>query len=451
MVKRVIVSAGVVLLLNGSAWAQPAPITTQKKATSKAANDKENSRKSGQAGPAYRGLFAADARSGISPNELSLFVAVYEEYGSSPDVTALAGRAPLSMQSGLFTGVRTDLMYSHRGDRTTVGFRTDAGLRYYSSIGATTELRYRSELGLSTVLGRMRRTSLSTALSVEASPSYSLSLFPGQSVLNDPGLLAANRDDMLTARAAMSYNGSIGFGHEFSPRSSIGFDTTFRYATVTGAPGVRDARVGVRFGRRLSRNVGVRLGYAYMQGQYGQKTAVNTMETHDLDLGVDYQKPLTRSRRTTLALGSGSTLVQMPDGKQYRVTAAANLRSELPKGWVAQLDYSRGVQLVEGFANPFFADTVTPSLGGYLTRRIQLSTGAGYSVGQVGLVGNRYRAMQASARLQVAATRFAAVDAQYLFYRYGFDDGIELFGGLRQSMDLSSVRINLTLWLPLFR
>lgn len=400
---------------------------------------------------AYRGLFGPDEISASRGNDLSLLVSLYEEYGNSPDSEDDRSPVPLVQRNGYFSGVRTDLVFSHRGQRATFGFRTQGSMRYYPGLQAYTGLRHRSEMGLSATVGRMRRTSVTMSGVAEHAPNYSISLFPEPSILNDSPASAANRDDALTNRAANIYNGSFGLEHQFSPRSSFGVDNSVRYANVSGAPGVRDVRTGLRYSRRMSPYFALRLGYAYMRGQYGPTSDMKAIQSHDLDLGIDYRRAITLSRKTTIAFGSGSTMVQTSLGQAYRVTGTATLRTELPQGWIAQVEYNRGLQLVEGFANPFFADIVTPSLGGYLGRRVQLSTSAGYSFGEVGLVGGRYRALQASTRLRVAATRYAAVDAQYLFYRYQFDNTVALMDSLARSMDRGSIRLNLTLWLPLLQ
>ena len=133
------------------------------------------------------------------------------------------------------------------------------------------------------------------------------------------------------------------------------------------------------------------------------------------------------------------------------VIGAANLRHEMAKGWFIQGDFGRNVQLVEGFADPFFVNTATASVGGFMGRRVELLASGAYSRGTVGFGSNNYHALEGSARLRLALARFIAIDTEGLINQHAFDNTVALAGVVPPVLNRWAVRCNVALWLPLSR
>jgi hypothetical protein len=109
------------------------------------------------------------------------------------------------------------------------------------------------------------------------------------------------------------------------------------------------------------------------------------------------------------------------------------------------------VRLVEGFTQPFFANSVMANVGGFLNRRIELLTSGAYSRGAVGFGSDRYTAAQGSARLRVALASFLAIDAEGLVNQHRFDARVVLPGPVSADLNRWAARCNVALWLPLSR
>ena len=92
---------------------------------------------------------------------------------------------------------------------------------------------------------------------------------------------------------------------------------------------------------------------------------------HNIDVGIDYNRPLSFSRRATLAFGTGSTAVQDYTGTHYHLTGNANLNYELNRTWNASLGYTRDAQFLENVRQSVFADSLLASLHGLFTRRFE--------------------------------------------------------------------------------
>jgi hypothetical protein len=204
------------------------------------------------------------------------------------------------------------------------------------------------------------------------------------------------------------------------------------------------------FGHRFTRYSALRIGYGYQLGHYGLD-ARQRLESHDIDLSLDYRRPLTQSRRTTIGFSTGSSLVTAQQRRQWEIVGVANLRHELGAGWFIQGDLARDVRLVEGFTDPFFVNSVTANLGGFLGRRIEVLTSGGYSRGAVGFGSDHYTAAHGSTRLRLALASFVAIDAEGLVNQHRFDDRVNLPGPVPADLNRWAVRCNMALWLPLSR
>ena len=79
---------------------------------------------------------------------------------------------------------------------------------------------------------------------------------------------------------------------------------------------------------------------------------------HDIDVGVDYARPLSLTRRTTLDFGTGSSVVTMPTldlgqeagatETQVRFVGDVGVTHEMGRTWRLRLGYNRGVGFAGG-------------------------------------------------------------------------------------------------------
>jgi hypothetical protein len=399
----------------------------------------------------YRGLFGAGSPAAPGRSAFDLTAAVYEEYGNLPE-----GDVPLALPAlgaGWFTGARAAVSMEHAGRHTGFGLRGEASLRYYHDLGQTTPVRARVDAGFDAALGKRHDSRLRLSGAYQLEPYYLLPFFDAPApVIGGTTILPIYRDDALYARRRHITSGAIGYEMAFTPRDSLVFDASLRDTRADGvALDVQDYHASGRFSRRVTRDLSLRAGYTFQRGRYGI-AAQDLLTTQGLDLSVDYRRTLPFSRKTTVGFGSGSALVDgQEEDRRYFVTGYATLRHDMGRGWFIGADYSRAVQLVEGFAAPFLANTVTASLGGFASPRVELYTSGGYSAGDAGFGGGRYEVTQASARLRVALAKYAAVSTEGLLYAHRFPDGAAAPGVFPGRLDRWAVRAGLTLWLPLAR
>jgi hypothetical protein len=184
---------------------------------------------------------------------------------------------------------------------------------------------------------------------------------------------------------------------------------------------------------------------------------------HDIDVGVDYKRPLSLTRRTTVDFGVGSSIVNMPavastdSSLQYRVVGDLGLTHQMGRTWSARVAYNRGVGFTEGFAQPTFSDAVTGSVSGFFSRRVDFTAGGGLSIGDAGLSAGTgtadrgFRAYTGSARVRYGLGAMWALFGEYSYYKHDLGDVLIVAQGVPPILDRNSVRVGLTLWVPLLR
>jgi len=190
---------------------------------------------------------------------------------------------------------------------------------------------------------------------------------------------------------------------------------------------------GASLSRKITRFASLRTGYTYRIGDTGSAGATEPLRQHDVDLGVDYSRPVSASGRTTVSFGSGTSVTPQDDGFEYRLTGDAALNRLIGRTWNARVGVNRSVQLLEGFAEPVLANIVNLGLGGTLHRRVSVLSWGSMSTGTVGLTaveGNGYTNWSAGAGLSVTVGRRASIEAQYFIAGDEFENGVVLPPGL---------------------
>ena len=137
----------------------------------------------------------------------------------------------------------------------------------------------------------------------------------------------------------------------------------------------------------------------------------------------------------------------------YLATASGYVDRQVSRSWSAGFSYNRGVQYVAGFPNPFFSDSVTASLNGFVSSRSRVNLSAAYSSGQAGIATSNqgYSTYSGVAGYQLAVGRFIALFTEYHYYHYIFDPTVVLPVGMNRGLNRQSIRVGLNLWVPLLR
>ena len=134
----------------------------------------------------------------------------------------------------------------------------------------------------------------------------------------------------------------------------------------------------------------LRIGYALQESTFEGSSAPVT-RIQNLNIGVDYRKPLSRSRRTFLRFSTGSVISEQVAASPSQSKGGASrprvasLVHQMGRTWSAQAQYRRQVGYLDGFARPVFSDSANVAVGGLMTRRVDLFLNANYITGTIGL------------------------------------------------------------------
>jgi hypothetical protein len=175
---------------------------------------------------------------------------------------------------------------------------------------------------------------------------------------------------------------------------------------------------------------------------------------------MDHSRVLSASRRADLGFGLGVSTIDAPTdrlgaedrGRFYQVLADATIRYQFGRSWQARAAYRRGLEFVAELNEPVFVGGFTTSVGGLLSRRVDLLASASYSSGESALHrSSTFDTYTGSVRSRAAITQSVAIYLEYLYYFYDFGGNSLIASGLSPRLERNGVRAGLTLWVPVFR
>jgi len=176
---------------------------------------------------------------------------------------------------------------------------------------------------------------------------------------------------------------------------------------------------------------------------------------HNFDTGVDYNRALSLTRRTSLAVSTGATAVSQDRVTRFDVIGTVTANREIGRTWGASLSYNRNVRFDEAFLQPVFSDGISAGFGGLINRRLSFHSGMGATRGTIGMSGtssdNGFDAVNAFAGLNSAINRYLSLGVNYTFYRYNFEQDPLVVSGLLPHMNRHSINVTLSGWAPVFQ
>lgn len=412
-------------------------------------------------GRSYQGLFSG-ASAGTDRAPASLQVTVAEAYDQ--DVLGAAGSVPIALEPNrLFTQLTADLSYRVAGRNVQFASTAGANFRYYSEQDQVVGVGHHVGAGLSANLSRT--TSLTLNQTVAYAPSYLYRLFASVAP-PEPGQTNVASNYAVNDNPSYSYATDMSVMQKMGQRNRLSIAMGGHYTDYLGAPtaavgGVplRDLlsyETGATFIRDV-RNGHLNVGYAFRRAQY----ATTSPTEHDLNIGFDYDRPLSRTRRTHLRFNVGSIMLQAqaPGAvsanlqQRYQFAADMALSRQFGRTWQATGAYRRSVGFIEGFSTPVLTNGLTTSTTGLVGQRVDLLLTGAYTAGastSASAPGSgAFTSYTGSVRARVALTSLLAIYSEYLYYFYDFSHGSLLTLGAPPKMSRNSAHLGLTVNLPM--
>jgi hypothetical protein len=195
----------------------------------------------------------------------------------------------------------------------------------------------------------------------------------------------------------------------------------------------------------------VHAGYGHNHGEYANGDQAGA-DYEVIDIGVDFSRAFSLSRRTTFAFATSTSVSKssQTDRKEFRFNGSLNLSKRFRRTWSATLGAVRDTAFVPGFTEPLFTDTVTASLGGMFTKRLEWIAYASGGKGSYAFSGTSgFNSTTAATRLGIALGKHLSAYGQYLAYWYEIPQGVTIFA-VPSRMARQTVAVGLSVYFPIY-
>jgi hypothetical protein len=362
-----------------------------------------------------------------------------------------------SMPSGLFSMLKADTSYVRNGEQMKFAASGGTNIRYYPALQEV--LTVNDYVGAALAGDFFRRTTVSVNETLAYAPSYLYSLFPGATT-PVPGLVStAGANYALSTLRSYTNDTTATLSQRLTPRATATLDADYRstaFRDTLTPSNVSAVDVAGRVAYRFSRTGTVRAGYVYREGEYSSGFRATERA---LDIGLELGRPLSRTRRLTLRIDGGPTLISAATHvplvgapafrQQYDVAGNGAISYDLGTTWRLQGSYQRGVMFVEGFTGPLTNTGYGAEVGGFINRRVDVLASAGYSRGQATFAvidQATFNTRTVNLRLRYALGRKWAAYTEYLYYYYTFNQAMLVSPLFGPGLDRNGVHVGLTLW-----
>ena len=378
---------------------------------------------------------------------------------------AAPGASRLADSDGFYSGLVGDLAFRRKGGRLEAVVNGGANARYYSDLKRLLASDYHAGAGLSA------RMSPRTQLRVDQAFSYApvdlLGVFIGALPPGLGDVAPVSTDYAVNDNRSYANSTSGQISRRLSSRSDFTVNGNAKLtrflADRAGNNRFRELGAGGAYAYRLNAGASLRLGYGYRGAEYrgqGASAVSSNPAEHALDIGIDFHRTLSDSRRTAFTLKTGSALLQAPtpsntliSSRQLRVLIDGSISRQMGETWQVIGSYRRGSDLEEGLASPIFSDAWTVSTNGFLSRRADFTSALSYSTGEPSLAttSQTFTTYTGNARLRVALNQRWATTAEYVNYFYDFSKTPQLAQGFNPRFSRNLFRVGLSLWVPFGR
>jgi hypothetical protein len=410
--------------------------------------------------PASGGLFASrrtpqgtDSRAA----ELTMTVDFGGGYDQQPDSNeVLPSPIPLFNQTGYLGAVTGEVAYSkgwesHSVDATGSAYLNHAGVRVDRLIGGDARFEWATELG--------RRSGLNAAVSASYQPTSLFNAYGPVADQIEDDVPSSAPSQGVTPQEWLNTEGNVGWFRNATRHQRMEVRYTRSLRQPISGPGFVNRAHNLTYSHTWTprETLGLRPKYRYslneQRDELGQEMP---LESHSAELALNITKRFSPRRQLLLNLGGGMThsRYDLPAGTSTFTlpTFSGTARMQLARIWALSVDAGRDVTILEGISPEAFAtNSVAVRSETLMRRRLNLLLSAGYSRGAGAVTeSSEFDTSGVTAQLQYALSRHWAMYGAFSHYRYSIGVGAPVQSGLPSRYELNSIRLGLSLWLPLY-
>lgn len=305
-----------------------------------------------------------------------------------------------------------------------------------------------------------RRNTFTAAQGVRFEPFYALGgfapLFPTRDVQVTP---IVNSPTGFSVRRSRLLDSSVSVVHRWPGRDLLSLSSNYNSRAFDDNFGNgRTVSAAAEYDHVFSRFSTLRAAYRYADSTNLNEDGVNRPVTHHtMGLGYLYDKPLSLTRRFSFSFGAGATRVHTLAAERsepleyWTPSGYVTTRFDWARSWSVWLDYSRRVAVLEGLTvDPYTIDSVMLRTGGLVHGRIELVASGGLLSGQAapGTPDSTFDTYSAATQLRCFVTRRSSLIVAYTLYAHRLDGVNNLPQGVATRSTQNTVRVGLTLDLP---
>lgn len=404
----------------------------------------------GNPGP-FGGLFGRSPdRAGLNSSTVEIRSSVGGQYENA--ILAAEDEAvDSSLQEGFSTGAAVGLVIDHRSERFTGHLGGAASHQeYFSTPGFGVNL-FSADARMS--------AKVAPRLEAEASAGYIHSPYFQFFQRFGQGSNAALDDSLLPFSpyaAQMLENETVdtfaGLSSQLTKRSKLSASAHRRQTQFVRQPDGDFVIEGYRGSWILQLRRGLALHADYGREHSEQRgPEVIEFEHEVIGVGVDFNRTLSVSRRTTLGFTTSTSIIKDSRAdRHFRLNGAVALSKRFRRSWHATAQASRNTEFVPLFVEPVFTDSVGVSLDGMFTRRTHWMAGASGGRAQYGFSDRSgFYTVGATSRLTIALSRHLGLYGQYVAYRYEIPNHLTTLD-LRNRLTRQAVSVGLTAYIPVY-
>lgn len=361
------------------------------------------------------------------------------------------GQAP-PVTSTSYPSGQAALTYRGLVKRATVDVAAASGMRYYPDLPQRYDRNQSVAAGIAVPWSR--HTTFRAEQSLSYATYYTLAGIPSATIP------ATGPEPQVPGTDVLQPNAAFGV----SSAASSARQTTLSLTRDVGRRGLLDTRynlgwndfpagrsrvqqAGFTYLHNYTRDFGLRTGYQFEAVSGNPASPV----FHTLDVGVNIQRSLSRSRRTTFTLQTGSAFVTQPV-RDIELTADAQLIHLSGRTWTTSLQYLRGTNYVGALAALMTSNTVQATTNGFISPALELTVSGRYTDGSLGSgPDGNLTTYAAIADVQYGLSRWLALDAGYFYYFYDSVGTLPTLGPTPNQLQRQGFRAGVSVFLPLVR
>lgn len=304
-----------------------------------------------------------------------------------------------------------------------------------------------------------RRLSWSVAETLIYGPVNALSFFPGEGAMLAP---IVDYRIATTEQLTSDTMGNITYGLSRNGEFRVSGIVSFNQAPLESGSGTyRRFNVAARYSHRVSRYASLYAGYGFWNNDVGSlpsdietpdapdaEASPPAAHLHNIDIGVDYRRSISFSRRTSLYMQGGSAAIRDTDQHlRYEVIGSAGLQHQIGRTWNLNGSYERAIRFVPTFADPLLLSGFTAQATGRVSRFSALRFYANLTKGNLGGVPgetNSVDTSSVSAQYRYALARRVGIYAEYFYFSSALGSSVVLPGALPNDARRNGFRVGLS-------